>query len=139
MPRLDKLYMTTDFDTLKNDGRETASIVIPAGDIIPASSTREYMTNIEIGSPESILLVQTRNDAGDFDDENWLQLQTPFAFSRTGSLGGYSVVALYYHTGGNTVRVGCIVSNPYTSDMTLHAVTEAWSFVVRSIKPPRFE
>lgn len=139
MVRLNKLLMSTDFDTLKNDGRAEASVTIPASVVVAGSSAVSYEATLDVGSPNSVVLVLCRSDvSGDFAATNWLQLSTPFIFNRTAQGGeAYNVTLLYSHVSGG-VKVTCLISNPYGTSITLHNVTETWSFIVRSIKTPTF-
>lgn len=142
MPRIDNLQFTTDFDTLKNDDSTTATITIPASDVIAASTTKTYETSVAVGAAESLLLVSYNNN-NDYPLGDYSSVSTSIQTNREGTVGGvggfgYSIVIRFAHSGGNIVRLTASIFNNNASPLTLASTADIYTFRIRSFKVPRF-
>lgn len=138
MPRVDNLLLTSDFDTLKSDDVKTAVVTIPGSSGVAAGATATFSALVNVGQAQSLTLVSVTNNvtypAGDYS-----AISVPTRFDRMG--GGatpYSIIVRHTHTGGNTVQVMASIFNNGASPLTTSATTDIFTFVVRTIRVPKF-
>lgn len=136
MPRIDKLLFSTDFDTIKNDGSATITVVIPGGDVFAAGETKTYVGTTVVGESDSLVLMSYLNDI----DSNgfYRDLTTAFSQGRTAPSGdGYNIIIRGSHIGGGAFRMTLAIKNTYGVSLTIGA-QETWTFKIRTLKVPRF-
>jgi hypothetical protein len=136
MPRVDKLFLSTDFDTLKSDDSKTTTITITGGAGVAAGATATYSSTINVGQAESMIAAMANNSI-DQVDGSYVALSVPLRSDRTGS-APYSIVLRYSHLSGNTVRFVASIYNNSASPLTLSATSETFTIIVRTFRVPKF-
>lgn len=124
--------LTTDLDTIINDSYQTASVVIPGSIVLAAGGRAIYTSDVTISnSAVADIRYQTSRDT----TRDYLA-SIQMSFTRTGSLGGYSLFIDGYHTSPTNLRLQAFITNPYGSTMTAQAGDETISFKIRTYKDP---
>lgn len=125
-----KFHLTTDADTMKNDGGATASVTIPASSSIPAGSSMSWTTTVDVTTshPNVIAYVSSSLDA---TKSIVVNVGASYAFPRTGSSSrAYNPFPISYRIGATTFLVGIIINNPYGSALAT-TTGETFTFVMK--------
>jgi hypothetical protein len=121
-------------DTLKNEAVDnTASVTIPGSSSVATASRLVASQDITIGEAGSIadLRFQTSRDT----TRDYLA-STQQSFTRTGSLGAYSLFVGCFRVSATVVRVQAFIVNPYGSTMTSQSGNETFTFKLRTYRAP---
>lgn len=129
----ENFIITSDFATLKNDSTAvTASVVIPSAYVVASGASAEWHSDIVAGTKGAAMRARIRSSKY---GSRWLAApQTNY--TRTGSLGTYTLVAYVYLVSAGTLRCSVSLSNPAGSSMTTEAGTETIDFSVSTFIPP---
>lgn len=126
---------TTDFPTLKNDNRGSASVVVPASVSIPGNGSLEFHADITIGVAGAV--TQCRIRSSGFSSQ-WIIGQM-LSIIRTGSNSGsptpYNIYAFIYRTSPTNLRCEVYIPNPY-STVTTGGAGETIDYFVNTFIPP---
>lgn len=128
------ILMASAHDTLKNDAYDTSgSITIPGSASIAVNGRYLVTEDITIGEAGSIAdyRFQTSRDT----TRDYLS-SVITSFTRTGSLGAYSIFVNAFHVDATTVRIQAQAPNPYGSTLTGQAGDETFTFKIRTFKAP---
>jgi len=129
----DDFILTSDFATVKSDTfGATATVTVPSAVSVAAGATVEYTADISGGSSGAALRCRIRSSKA---SSAWLAAPQ-VVYTRTGSLGLYSLVALVYLLAPGTVRCSVRIFNDSGSTMTTEAGAETIDFVVSTFIPP---
>lgn len=127
------LLHTAAFDTLKNDDDITGTVTLPGSASIAAAGRQIVTTDVTVGTSESILDTRTKSSKA---GSQYYLASVILSFTRTGSLGAYSVFAHAYHTSATNVRLEVFATNPYGLTLTTEAGDETFTFKLRTYKDP---
>lgn len=129
-----KVILRTDaFDAMGNDGEATATVTIPGSVSIAAASRYLITADVDVGVSGSMADVRFQSSKA---GSQYYLAGVQISFTRTGSLGAYSVYADAYHLDGDTMRVQAYAVNPYGSTMTGASGDETFTFIIRTYKTP---
>lgn len=124
--------LNTDYATLKNDNEATVSVTAPGSAALASGGSLTYSADRVIGSKASINRVQISSTK----DSNIKYGTNALIYSRTGSLGSYSIYAYVFSSGPDTVRFQVLIPNPYGAPMTTEAGDETFNFDIDTFIPP---
>lgn len=121
-------------DTLKNEAVDnTGSVTIPGSSSVATASRLLVSQDINIGAAGSIadLRFQTSRDT----TRDYLA-SVQQTFTRTGSLGTYSLFVGCFRVSSTVVRLQAFIVNPYGSTMISQSGNETFTFKLRTYRAP---
>lgn len=132
MTQPSKFILSTDFATLKNDAQTSTSVTFPASTVVVGSSYAEFHVDLVIGKQASLNRIQIASSK----DSNKRYIGKTLGYSRSGSLGAYTILAYTTRISSSTLRCTVYLQNLYGGNMTSEAGNETFSFFIDTFIPP---
>lgn len=136
MSKPDNFILNSDYATLKNDARNSASVTFPGSQSIGANVVRSYQSTINLGEGGSSIRSRISSSK---DSNNWYAC-TSIYYIRTGTVSGspatYDLRGVITRTSPTEVTVIAAVLNPYGSTLVTASGDEVLSFLVNGFLPP---
>lgn len=132
MTKPTQFILSSDYATLKNDDSKSTSVTAPGSQSIAGSGYLEYHSDLTVGAQASLNRVQISSSK----DSNTRYATELLEYARTGSLGGYNIVAYAFRISTTMMRCSIYVPNPYGGAMTSEAGDETFNFYINTFTPP---
>lgn len=127
---------TTDYPTLKNDGKYDAMVVIPASISVPGNGYVEYYADITAGTAGTITSSRVSSSK---DSNTWYQArQVIYTRTGTNSFGStiYNIAAFVWRPSATVLRCQIHIINPDSLVFTGETSAETISFHINTFVPP---